>query len=677
MKCVSMTGMLLAFCALSVTGENFESFRPLEQEKLMVSCGFEEDNPSGLRIGKDCRIVRAAGVNGNTGLVIERDRVVTAREIYSTLNIPDTVPGVTYRVEASIREEGLTGVNPRQGFFSCIGVESSWKDTGRMVPWRQGTTHFMTKGAPREYQNIAFRFTAKENMNHFVVLRMPGGWKGKLFFDDVKVFREGIQSTMLLTSPSTHSFEPGTARFTLRGDSFPEGTAVQVKLMQNGKVLEQMVLTPDKNGDMTGAFTVKAVPGSAEMHVAAGIPAQKVLVCKQVFPVNFLKEKRPVKGTVAVDALGRIVVNGKVFMPVGLPTDFLPLSEERCKRIADAGFNFSMNFGMLRFSAGQDAAHYFDRIRAGMDLLYRHNLYTAVTTAVLLDYYPYRIRKIGNAEKVDDKLETVVKALGNHPATLFYYNSDEVPEEYMDQVLAMRRTLNRLDPRHPVVTLTNDSKLLPRFAMLGDIFCADDYPVMKKGSPADLSSISEFMKQARRSGVPLWGYVQAFSWGHYKGKLTSAEYAAYAEPSTEEMRAMTWLFAIEGAKGFIFYTDPLCERIVRQSGEYNDPGHPERMWKNLVPVIRELRGLEPYIMGSAAGPRLGMEIVSGKVEAGAFQSDSGKTAVMIVAVKGAAAEAVITVPGKENLKSRYGRTENLGKGRYRFKSPAAAADLLE
>ena len=49
MKCVSMTGMLLAFCALSVTGENFESFRPLEQEKLMVSCGFEEDNPPGLR----------------------------------------------------------------------------------------------------------------------------------------------------------------------------------------------------------------------------------------------------------------------------------------------------------------------------------------------------------------------------------------------------------------------------------------------------------------------------------------------------------------------------------------------------------------------------------------------------------------------------------------------------
>ena len=158
-----------------------------------------------------------------------------------------------------------------------------------MVPWRQGTTHFMTKGAPREYQNIAFRFTAKENMNHFVVLRMQGGWKGKLFFDDVKVFREGIQSTMLLTSPSTHSFEPGSTRFTLRGDSFPEGTAVQVKLMQNGKVLEQMVLTPDKNGDMTSVFSCNAVPGSAEMHVAAGIPAQKVLVCKLVFPVNFLK----------------------------------------------------------------------------------------------------------------------------------------------------------------------------------------------------------------------------------------------------------------------------------------------------------------------------------------------------------------------------------------------------
>ncbi|MBP0974985.1 MAG: ribonuclease P protein component, partial [Oscillospiraceae bacterium] len=136
---------------------------------------------------------------------------------------------------------------------------------------------------------------------------------------------------------------------------------------------------------------------------------------------------------------------------------------------------------------------------ADFQRLYRSGAFCSLGSALLYvkpNRLPYNRlgitagKKIGNAVTVDEKLTAVVNAIGKHPAVLYYYNSDEVPEEFMDQVLAMRHTLNRLDPGHPVMTLTNDPKLLPKFAQLGDIFCNDNYPIMKKNDPRDLSSIS-------------------------------------------------------------------------------------------------------------------------------------------------------------------------------------------
>ena len=661
-------------CAVLASAQDFETFKPAQREKVLLSCGFETPDIPGFKIRRDCAIVREAGVNGNSGFVIERRNVPLASGIWSAFDIPGTVPSVTYRVEASVRQEGLTKVKPKQGFFACMSVESRWKDTGKSVPWGDGTTHFITLGLSQEYENIQFRFTARENMKHFLVLRMLSGWTGKIFYDDIRVIEEGVKSTVLLTWPGTHSFEPGESHFVLHGDLLPEGCLIQTKLVRNGKVLKSLILKPDAKGNFTGDWG-EMEPGEAEMKVFAAVPETAELTCSQVFPVRFLKEKRS-ESAVTLDRYGRLIVKGKPFLPIGLTTAFQPHDDAWYKRISDGGFNLVSSFGMLR-STHRDPARYFDTIKAGLDLIRKHGLYSDVTTAILLDYYRYRIRKIGDAVTVNEKLAAVVNALGKHPAVLYYYDSDEVPEEFMDQVLAMRNTLNRLDPDHPVVALSNDPKLLPKFAQLGDIFCCDCYPIGKKNDPRDLKNIPKFMKQARRSGVPVWGYVQAFNWGHYKGRITPEKFAEYATPSAEEIRSMIFLYAIEGARGFLFFSDPMSEKIRKQSVRYHAPAHPEQMWQNIISAVRDLKSVESFILGKQGPLKLELAEKKGKCSAALFENDNGKKAVLIVSVSGKEAECELTVPGEASLKSRFGKTENLGGGFYRFKGAGASSDVLE
>ena len=85
----------------------------------------------------------------------------------------------------------------------------------------------------------------------------------------------------------------------------------------------------------------------------------------------------------------------------------------------------------------------------------------------------------------------------------------------------------------------------------------------------------------------------------------------------------------------------------------------------------------PYTLGKRGPTRLSLTKQKGTCAAALFENDRGKKAVLIVAVSGKEAECEFTVPGETSLKSRFGKTENLGGGRYRFKGTAASSDVLE
>ena len=64
------------------------------------------------------------------------------------------------------------------------------------------------------------------------------------------------------------------------------------------------------------------------------------------------------------------------------------------------------------------------------------------------------------------------------------------------------------------------------------------------------------------------------------------------------------------------------------------------------------------------------------IRARAWQAENGKICLVVAGVGGGRSEAVITVPGKENLKSVYGRTIPLGGGRYQYTSDDLGSDIL-
>ena len=122
-------------------------------------------------------------------------------------------------------------------------------------------------------------------MKRFKIAVIPGDGIGP------EVIEEGVKSTVLLTWPAAHSFEPGDSQFVLHGDLLPKGCLVQTKLVRNGKVLKTLILKQDAKGNFTGDWG-KMEPGEAEMKVFAAVPNTGKLTCSQVFPVRFLKDKR-------------------------------------------------------------------------------------------------------------------------------------------------------------------------------------------------------------------------------------------------------------------------------------------------------------------------------------------------------------------------------------------------
>ena len=135
---------------------------------------------------------------------------------------------------------------------------------------------------------------------------------------------------------------------------------------------------------------------------------------------------------------------------------------------------------------------------------------------------------------------------------------------------------------------------------------------------------------------------------------------------------MVLLGAIYGAKWFCFYS----YTTIMERQEKFDPGSSRVFWPRVCAVAKLLRGLEPWLLSLEKAPDVAIASkASSIVDARAFSSD-GKLRVLVTACGPGKAEAVITVPGKTNLKSRFGNIRPLGDGKYLFCGDDICSDIL-
>jgi hypothetical protein len=174
---------------------------------------------------------------------------------------------------------------------------------------------------------------------------------------------------------------------------------------------------------------------------------------------------------------------------------------------------------------------------------------------------------------------------GNYPSVVGWYVADE-PELTVKDTAAYRtavRKLLELSPQCPLLVCHNTSYGLSLDADLVDIISVDPYLGFERDSKVPLKPydrIAVEVDAARKSvknGKPVWAVLECYAAGYYGGNLSRSRY-----PTIQEIRSMTYLAIIHGAKGVIYWDSSVLN--ARQ------------LWPAMKLFGHEFQYLAPFIM---------------------------------------------------------------------------------
>jgi hypothetical protein len=229
--------------------------------------------------------------------------------------------------------------------------------------------------------------------------------------------------------------------------------------------------------------------------------------------------------------------------PEGVYEQCAPATQDcgpRLKAIADAGFQYVLNYTAWYGSAEQ-VREYADEAQAvGLEVIWPLNDHAWRDGTDLRSYYRY----LGPDCPCSTNAQFKQWALGlvkDHPATWGFYVGDELPptSQSVSQTTALEQEVKSIAPGKPTmyVTIPNDNGVLTTqlqpFASVADYVGADYYPIGKANS---MDGVSNYASETRRvtagAGSRSIFVLQAFSWDSYDPSL------ADRFPTRSEMQRM-------------------------------------------------------------------------------------------------------------------------------------------
>jgi hypothetical protein len=246
---------------------------------------------------------------------------------------------------------------------------------------------------------------------------------------------------------------------------------------------------------------------------------------EMMFEVSDLKS---VPTVVRIGARGKLLVNGKVFFPIGT----YHVGLEDLKRVRELGFNCVTG----PIYAGDQKELKPDQ-KAWHDEAHRQGLF------VITELSEY----IRAGRRNYEQARQLVSQLRIHPATIVHYAIDEPMGGGIspETVRKFCQVIAETDPEHP--TFVNEVPgAVVQYADIAHITGTDPYPI-GSGVPESLSWVGNSVKQAVEAagGRPVWAVIQA----HRQPPPNSAN----RFPTPEEIRCMAYLALNNGAKGLLFY----------------------------------------------------------------------------------------------------------------------------
>jgi len=657
--------MIIGWClagAITVSADNqsLQGYRDCsQQQQIIYASGFEgRDVP---KFSNPCyRILPGVGINGSTGLKLTRSN---EREyLFDAIPLPPLEKNRVYTLKLMVRGENLSSQK------SMAFAEVEFAENGRYL-----TSNAICKPVGPDFAEYSVEFTPPPGTTRAnLVLYLQRGITGTLYYDNVEIVGSGKYYPVLLTWPSMETIRTDDHYFRLQAEtSMTKQFRAMATITNSGNQTTQL-LEMSAHHRFLGKWG-KLVPGPVTLNVKLLDSIGKKVVNNITFNLNAVAAHTVPATSCLIDEYGRAIVDGKPFMPIGVYEAF---REEDFRRIADAGFNCVMNYRTLNRGLGAHAlADRKEEIIRLMDGLAQYRLKLIFS---LKDQLPHH-RNPDVLESWDDAsgrlavAEKAVNTFKNHPALLAWYISDEEVRRDVPDILRLRELINRNDPNHPTWTLTCNFSDLPYYGISGDVIGVDSYPIKNGNQQPSIKIWEDAMQAAGRTGLPCWAVPQMFNWAVDGQDWSRDVWHKTRGPNAEEMRATPLLAAIYGAKGFVFYAYAKFYNAV----ENVMPGAGKVEWEQkVIPTVRILRELEPFIMSVAPAPEVIVKSVpANEVRAKAMCDGHGNIRVIIVGT-GKPCRASITVPDKRLLSSQFGKTRSLGKGVYEFNARGIESDIL-
>ncbi|MCX5670475.1 MAG: hypothetical protein NTU94_04035, partial [Planctomycetota bacterium] len=335
---------------------------------------------------------------------------------------------------------------------------------------------------------------------------------------------------------------------------------------------------------------------------------------------------------VSVDRHRRTVADGKPFFPLGFYLS--TIADADLEKMAAAGFNCVMPYAFSSMSLAKAGELLDVAQRRGIKVIYSvKDLYGRT------DSFPKG--GIDGITDADAAVRTIVERFRSHPAVLAWYLNDELPATMRDALEARYRLVRRLDPDHPTWAVLFQVDELADYRHTCDVLGTDPYPIPDK--PVAMAGEWACKTRAATNGAcAFWQVPQVFDWANYHKNEDPAKHRA---PTYDEMRAMTYLALVNGAKGLIYYSFYDLQR---------DRLGFEARWKDVSRLGEEVRSLMPALL--AADPPPPEVHVSGGPAWAAFR-DGKRLWVLVTNPQKLPATMRLAVPaGVGSVKTASGRT---------------------
>ena len=668
--------------------EKIFSWPQEKTEELIYGTGFEDPRAPEIKLGEGFRYVYGEGNNGNTALRVDRTGDIhRTQDTILALPKGKIRPGYQYKAVVSVKGRGLRHHTRPVPPGSHRFMELFYRDarTGASTFERERVIPFAAPPERDDFQEFSCRFPGIEGADAFVRLALWIDFHGTLWFDDLRIYREGVDANAFLIEPACATFFRDSGKFRIRvhlPQEYQNPLGV-VELFKDGKCLQSKVIKAE-NSWMEGDFGKHLPSGEAALRITLADSARKLRIKTVEVPVNVRPQKNPPRGAVTFDRRGRMRIDGKPVLPLGVFYGSLAHQrEDNLRLLADSPFNFIIDYSALSMAQPQDPEK-ITAIRKGLDRMEHYGIKCVFNLNAFYSPNSNYVKR-GWAGETDPLSMTrkLAEGIKDHPALLGWYLTDELSEGQLAVPVAMRRVLNRLDPYHPTFTLSNLPSAMPNYAVSGDVFVYDPYPLDKavRGRAGVERIISGFRERAHMAGCPVWAAPQAFNWGIQelvrRGK--KVKLSDYVEPTEDDIRSMALLCALDGAAGFCFFNFPFPweDKVKKRYAELGMADYPEKLWKKIKAAGWALKSLEPCLTGTAEAFPVRIEN-RGKANTRAclWWSENGRKYLVIVGCGGGKSDALITVPGAAVLKSRFGHTVHLGNGIYRFRSEDLNSDIL-